>query len=47
MRNNLFSGPGNTLTTLFLLGLLAYLLPPPVQWGSRRAVFATPAAACR
>ena len=47
LRNNLFSGPGNTITTLCLLGLLAYLLPPLFQWGLTKAVFATDAAACR
>ena len=39
-RQNLFSSPGNTATTLFLLALAIYLIPGVLEWGLFQAVFA-------
>lgn len=47
MRQNLFDSPRSTLTTLFVLGLLAYVLPGLAQWGVFNAVFAIDANACQ
>ena len=47
VRNNLFNSPSSTLTTLFVVGLLAYVLPGMLQWGVFNAVFATDAQACQ
>lgn len=46
-RQNLFSSTSNTLTTLFVLGLAAALLPGFFQWGFLNAVFAPDAPACQ
>jgi general L-amino acid transport system permease protein len=47
-RANLFSSPVSSLTTLGLLGLVAYLLPQLVGWATTRAVWsAADGAACR
>ena len=46
-RRNLFSGIGNTLTTLFVLALGIYALPGILQWGVVQAVFAPDASACQ
>jgi len=46
-RRNLFSSPGNTLATLVLLGLGAWLLPGAIRWLVVDAVWGRqPAAAC-
>ena len=47
MRQNLFDSPRSTLTTLFVLGVLAYVLPGIAQWGLFNAVFAIDANACQ
>lgn len=47
VRQNLFDSPRSTLTTLFVLGLLAYVLPGLAQWGVFNAVFAIDANACQ
>lgn len=47
MRQNLFDSPRSTLTTLFVLGVLAYILPGIAQWGLFNAVFAIDANACQ
>jgi len=47
VRHNLFDSPRSTLTTLFVLGLLAYVLPGLLQWGVFNAVFAIDANACQ
>ena len=47
MRLNLFSSTSNTLTTLFVLGLLLYIIPGIFQWGIFNAVFAVDAASCQ
>lgn len=46
-RSNLFSSVGNTLTTLFVIGLALYLLPGVLQWGVLQAVFVPDASACQ
>ena len=47
LRQNLFSSPGNTATTLFLLALAIYLIPGVLEWGLFQAVFAPNAEACQ
>jgi len=47
LRQNLFSSPGNTATTLFLLALAIYLIPGVLEWGLFQAVFAPNADACQ
>lgn len=46
-RHNLFSSTGNTLTTLFVVGLALYILPGVFQWGLFNAVFAADAPSCQ
>lgn len=46
-RRNLFDGPASTLTTLFLAGLVLYLLPALLNWGLFKAVFGADADACQ
>jgi general L-amino acid transport system permease protein len=47
VRHNLFDSTRSTLTTLFVLGLLAYVMPGLLQWGVFNAVFAIDANACQ
>ncbi|MCU0932479.1 MAG: amino acid ABC transporter permease [Serpentinimonas sp.] len=47
IKANLFGSTGNTLTTLFLLGLVIYMLPGVLKWGVINAVFATDSQACQ
>ncbi len=47
IKANLFGSTGNTLTTLFLLGLVVYMLPGVLKWGVINAVFATDSQACQ
>ncbi len=47
MRANLFSGPGTTLATLLVGGLLIYIIPQLLSWGLLRAVFRPNFEACR
>jgi general L-amino acid transport system permease protein len=47
LRHALFDGWGNTLTTLIILAVLAWALPPLLGWGLTHAVFAPDNAACR
>ena len=47
VRQNLFSSTSNTLTTLFVVGLLLYIIPGLLQWGIFKAVFAVDAASCQ
>jgi general L-amino acid transport system permease protein len=47
LRANLFDGWQNTLATLVVLGLLAWCLPPLLDWAVVNAVFAPDNAACR
>ena len=47
LRRNLFDGWGNTLATLLVLAVLAWLLPPLLRWGVVEAVFRPDNAACR
>lgn len=46
-RNNLFNSPTSTLTTLFVLGMLAYIVPGIAQWGLFNAVFSIDSDACQ
>jgi general L-amino acid transport system permease protein len=47
LRRNLFSSPGNTVLTIVLLGILAWLLPKALGWLVFDAVWgAQPVAAC-
>jgi len=46
-RHNLFNSSSSTLTTLFMLALLAYIVPGIAQWGLFNAVFVTDASACQ
>jgi general L-amino acid transport system permease protein len=47
LRLQLFDGPWNSLTTLLILALAAWALPPVWQWAVANAVFAPDNAACR
>jgi general L-amino acid transport system permease protein len=47
LKSNLFDGWFNTLTTLALLALLAWALPPIVRWSVVDAVFGPDNTACR
>ena len=47
LKRNLFDGGANTLATLLVLGVLAWALPPMIQWGVVNAVFGADNAACR
>jgi general L-amino acid transport system permease protein len=47
LKLNLFDGWRNITATLVVIGLLAWLLPPMLQWGLINAVFAPDNAACR
>lgn len=47
VKRNLFSTPSNTLTTVFVLGLLAWLLPGLWDWAVTQAIFRTDSDACQ
>ena len=47
VKRNLFADWKNSLVTLLMLGLVAYLLPGFVQWGAINAVFGAHADACQ
>jgi len=47
LKLNLFDGWRNITATLVVIGVLAWLLPPILQWGLINAVFAPDNAACR
>jgi general L-amino acid transport system permease protein len=47
VRKNLFNSPSSTLTTVFVIAVLAYILPGIAQWGIFNAVFAIDANACQ
>ncbi|MEL6774466.1 MAG: amino acid ABC transporter permease [Pseudomonadota bacterium] len=48
LRENLFSGPVNTITTLVIIGLIAWMVPDIVQWAFIDSVwFASSLAECR
>jgi general L-amino acid transport system permease protein len=47
LRRNLFDGVGNSIATVVTLLVLAWLLPPLINWGVVNAVFAPDNAACR
>jgi general L-amino acid transport system permease protein len=47
-RANLFSSAGSSLTTIGFLALIAYLLPPLIEWATTRAIWnAADGALCR
>ena len=47
LTTNLFDGIGNAITTLAIIGLLAYAIPPAIGWLAVNAVWRPDYAACR
>lgn len=47
IRQNLFGSIGNTIITLVVLGFLALIIPPLVEWAFTSAVWVADNAACR